>query len=647
MFAPAFDHLPAAAFALDGEGKIQAWNQAMTEMTGLEAASLLGQGVRALPFGGPVRTAIFEALQGQSGTVVITGRGAEAKFAVSPVQGGEGGVVLMQGGGGGRAAETIEGAVIKTAVAGLSSNIMLADKDFNIVHLNDQAVAMFRNREAAFQKLFPGFNAGQLVGKSMDMFHRNAAHQRRLLSDLSRLPYSTHIAVGGLHIDLTVNGVFDSEGGLLGFLLQWTDVTARKGFEDEVQAMLAQVADGQLSARGAVERMDGTYGPILTKVNQILGAAVAPIDELRDCMVKAAAGDLTVAMHGDLRGDHAALRDAYNGMVGALSDTLGRCKEASDQIAGGSSQVAASAQSLASGATTSAAAIEQIGATIRDMANQSRKTAASAGEVDQLASQAGQVAVRGDDRMKAMLRAMDEIDEASQRISKIIKVIDEIAFQTNLLALNAAVEAARAGVHGRGFAVVAEEVRNLAARSATAARETTHMIESTIVKVGQGSKSAHETARALEEIVESVTRVKSVVAEIAQASSEQAEGIAQINTGLEQVDRVTQQNTAAAEESAAASEELSTQASTLRQMMLRFKLRPDDRAPIGPIGGGHAGEPELTPALMQALQSFMAQGAAQAQRAAAPARPAPKPAVRGRVLPSDVISLDDAEFGRY
>jgi methyl-accepting chemotaxis protein len=642
MTASHFDHLPIPAFALDGEGKIVSWNHAMAALSGVEASGLLGQGVRALPLGGPVRTAIFEALQGQAGTVKVTAAaGGDQPFLVQPLNGGEDGVVLVAGAS--TAAPRVDGPVVKTAVAGLTSNIMLADKDFHIVHMNERALGMFRQREPEFRALFPGFAADRLVGQSMDIFHRNPAKQRALLADPSRLPYQTHIAVGGLHIDLSVNGVFDSEGALLGYLLQWTDVTARKHFEDEVNGLLGAVARGQLGARGAVARMDAVYGPILTSVNQILGAAVAPIDELRTCMTTAAAGDLTHRLTGDLHGDHAALRDAFDGMVAALSDTLAKVRGASDQIASGSGQVAASAQSLAQGATTSAAAIEEIGATIRDMANQSRKTAASAGEVDQLATAAGQVAVRGDDRMKGMLRAMDEIDEASQRISKIIKVIDEIAFQTNLLALNAAVEAARAGVHGRGFAVVAEEVRNLAARSATAARETTQMIETTIVKVGQGSKSAHETARALEEIVESVTRVKTVVAEIAQASNEQAEGIAQINVGLEQVDRVTQQNTAAAEESAAASEELSTQARTLRDVMTRFTLRQDRGRPSASAAPEAGPGMDLTPELLAALQAYMA-------GAGAPAAAAPRPAqasARGRVLPSEIISLDDAEFGRY
>ncbi|MEQ1569218.1 MAG: methyl-accepting chemotaxis protein, partial [Myxococcota bacterium] len=416
-------------------------------------------------------------------------------------------------------------------------------------------------------------------------------------------------------INASYNPILDMSGRPFKVVKFATDVTeAKRTLEDyraEVQRVFEAVQNGELSVRGDEAALSGNYKAMISSINAIIDAAVAPIDDVRGKLGRIAEGDLTAYVTAEYLGDHAKVKDALNGTLDSLNQILGEVQSSANEIASGSGQVASAAQSLSDGATRQAAAVEQITASITELTEQTRQNAENATQASHLSTAAGGFAQKGDERMKAMVRAMGEIEEGSQNISKIIKVIDEIAFQTNLLALNAAVEAARAGAHGKGFAVVAEEVRNLAARSANAAKETTALIEGSMRKVAQGTQIAEETASALGRIVEGVTKATDLVAEIAAASNEQAQGIAQVDMGLRQVDQVTQQNTAGAEESAAASDELSAQANRLREMLQRFTLkrRSEGRSP------------ELTPELMAAFQAFMAQhGAAPAK--AAPAKPA-------------------------
>ncbi|MDX9709687.1 MAG: methyl-accepting chemotaxis protein [Trichloromonas sp.] len=350
--------------------------------------------------------------------------------------------------------------------------------------------------------------------------------------------------------------------------------------------------------------------------------------EVLEAFERLAVGDLTFAAQG-------VIREPLTKANAALNEVMRQIQTAGEQIAAGSGEVSDASQSLSQGATESAASLEEIGSSMNEMGAQTRQNAENATLANKLSRQARQAAEEGNARMIEMIEAMGDINASSRNISKIIKTIDEIAFQTNLLALNAAVEAARAGQHGKGFAVVAEEVRNLAARSAKAARETAELIESSVKKVEDGSQIADKTAEALGEIVNGVGKVTDLVAEIAAASNEQAQGIAEINTALGQIDQVTQQNTANAEESAAAAEELSSQAEQLRGMLRRFKL--DGQNSTAPI--------LKRPSMKTPTRSLPAPK---------PPRPAQnKPAeTQGwdkleQESPSQVIALDDSEFGKY
>jgi len=334
-----------------------------------------------------------------------------------------------------------------------------------------------------------------------------------------------------------------------------------------VEAMAVELENGRLGQRLHLGRRD--------EIGQMADAMDRFADSLEQEVVSSlqrlAAGDLTFQITP--RDGEDMVRGALKKLGADLGELIARIQAAGEEIASGSGQVADGSQSLSQGATEQASSLEQITASMTEMGSQVRHTAENASQANTLSATAREAAEQGNAQMRQMVQAMGEINQAGQDISRIIKTIDEIAFQTNLLALNAAVEAARAGQHGKGFAVVAEEVRNLAARSATAAQETADLIEGSVKKAENGAQIAGRTAGALEEIVGGITRVSDLVAEIAAASTEQAQGIAQVNQGLGQIDQVTQQNTASAEQSAAAAEELSSQAAQLRQMLQRFKLQ--------------------------------------------------------------------------
>ncbi len=382
---------------------------------------------------------------------------------------------------------------------------------------------------------------------------------------------ASEMARGNVDVEIEIASEDDSLGKAMN-----TMRSSIQGLVHEGTLLSNAAVNGDLTVRGKVDGFEGGYLEIIKGMNQTFDNMGRPINEVIQCLAEMKSGNLTAYVSGDYKGDFAEIKNALNSTLDSLNDILGQVAAAADQVATGSRQVSDASQSLSQGATEQASSLEEITASLTEMTEQTRKNANNASNAKNLASSAKDNAGKGNQQMQEMLAATKEISESSAKISKIIKVIDEIAFQTNLLALNAAVEAARAGVHGKGFAVVADEVRNLAQRSAKAAKETTELIEGSLKKVDNGSRIADDTAKALGEIVEGVTRAAELVAEIANASNEQAQGIEQVSQGIGQIDQVTQSNTASAEESASASEELSGQATYLKELIAKFKLATQD-----------------------------------------------------------------------
>ncbi len=284
-----------------------------------------------------------------------------------------------------------------------------------------------------------------------------------------------------------------------------------------------------------------------------------------------ATGDLTAEVKTN--GEKDVMGNALDNLIRENNKMLSDIRESTMQVTVGADQVSDASQALAQGATEQASATQQINASMNEIAEKTKVNVNQINSTNELVESMGKEAVLINEHMSDMMNAMADINESSENISKIIKVIDDIAFQTNILALNAAVEAARAGVHGKGFAVVADEVRNLAGKSASAASETAGMIEDSIHKVQLGSKLAEETNRALSDIMEKIEQVVTLIQNIATASNDQATAVTQIDQAISQVSQVTQTNSATSEQCAAASDELSNQAATLRGLVGNFKLK--------------------------------------------------------------------------
>jgi methyl-accepting chemotaxis protein len=423
-------------------------------------------------------------------------------------------------------ASAMENARIRTALDRVSVGAMLGDTDGKIIYMNDALRALFRNQSAEMRKQIPSFDSERLVGSSFDVFHQIPSLQRNALAGLTSA-HTADLKMGDASLRIVANPVTDGAGKRVGTVVQWVDRTQEVATEEEVQAIVAKAIDGDLTARIREEGKEAFFKTLATGVNRVLSN----------------------------------MADVVRSMAGAAAEV----RTGSEEISRGNADLSQRTEEQASSLEETASSMEQMTSTVKNNAD-------NAAQANQLAAAAREQAERGGSVVGAAVAAMGEINASSKRIADIISVIDEIAFQTNLLALNAAVEAARAGEQGRGFAVVASEVRNLASRSAEAAKEIKTLIQDSVGKVTEGTRLVDESGKALGEIVVRVKKVTDVMAEIASSSREQASGIEQVNKAITMMDDVTQQNAALVEEASAAAQALTEQASNLTQLISRYRV---------------------------------------------------------------------------
>ena len=469
----------------------------------------------------------------------------------------------------------VDVARLQSAIDGANTNLMICDSDLHITYVNPAVISMLSKRQDALRRVFPGFDVNNLVGKNIDMFHKNPAHQRALLSDMSRLPAKAEIKVADLEFEVNATAIVDHNGKYMGNMVEWRDITEQKDAERQVQGMIEAAIRGDLGRRVDSGNYEGFMKGLGEGVNTLMDAVVRPLRASADVIKALADGSLTHTVSGEYQGEFAMLQEAVNTSVNNLLNMVGKIRESTVNISTAAKEISQGNTDLSQRTEEQASSLEETASSMEQMTSTVKQNADNAREANQLAAGAREQAERGGKVVGEAVSAMGEINTASKKIADIIGVIDEIAFQTNLLALNAAVEAARAGEQGRGFAVVAAEVRNLAQRSAGAAKEIKALIKDSVEKVGEGTKLVDMSGQTLEEIVTSVKKVSDIVAEIAAASQEQSSGIEQVNKAVMQLDQVTQQNAALVEEAAAASESMDEQASGLRDLMKFFKTGND------------------------------------------------------------------------
>jgi methyl-accepting chemotaxis protein len=402
--------------------------------------------------------------------------------------------------------------------------------------------------------------------------------------DLQKNVVSTVIKIGDGDVSTDLKAK-DSQDEISPAIQKTTE--SLRGLIAEAGMLRKAAIDGKLATRGAADKFKGGYKDIVQGVNDTLDAVLEPINEAATVLDKVAERNMAARVMGDYKGDLGKIKNSINTAVDNLDKALTQVSSSTEQVSSASQQISSGSQSLAQGANEQASSLEEVSSSLEEMSSMTKQNAENANQAKSLAGTANTQAAQGTEAMSRMSSAINKIKTSSDQTAKIVKTIDEIAMQTNLLALNAAVEAARAGEAGRGFAVVAEEVRNLAQRSAEAAKNTANMIEESVKNAQDGVNISDEVSKSFVQIVDGIKKVNDLVAEIAAASNEQAQGINQVNTAVAQMDKVTQQNAANAEESASAAEELSSQSEELQGMVNQFSLSQATHTVSAPIHSAH------------------------------------------------------------
>lgn len=460
---------------------------------------------------------------------------------------------------------------VRQALDGATSNLLLTDPSDTIIYLNNTLSELFRRSETHIKAERPQFSSDALLGSKLE----NLIGSSMQSSAANEVGTTKELVLGGLTFKITISQLTGAGGERLGTVVELEDRTQELAIEGDVQNMVQSALAGDLSQRIACEGQGGFIEVLSTGINELVAVCEGVTNETIAVLSNLSNGDLTRKIEGEYKGSFQKLQEDVNLTVDRLTEVVSSIKSASESVATGAHEIFQGNTNLSNRTEQQAASLEETASSMEEMTSTVQANAKNAREADKLALVAREKAEQGGQVVGNAVFAMTEINNSSKHIADIISVIDEIAFQTNLLALNASVEAARAGEQGRGFSVVASEVRNLAGRSAAAAKEIKELIQDSLSKVTEGSKLVDESGQTLEEIIGAVKQVTDIVGEISAASAEQASGIEEVNKSITQMDEMTQQNAALVEEAAAASEGMGDRAKDLSNQIQFFSIGTD------------------------------------------------------------------------
>ena len=467
-------------------------------------------------------------------------------------------------------AKSAEVGRLTSTVEGMTTNLMMADTKGNIVYANPAVCTMMRRRETQLRNVFSDFRVDNLVGMNIDYFHKNPKHQQNILGDPKNLPYTAEFTVAGVSFRLTAMALTDDKGNHVGTGVQWLDLTEEIDTQRQVENIINDAISGKLDSRVGTEKYNGFMKVLGDSINHLMDAIVDPVNEAINVAQALAEGDLTQTMDGEYSGEFLVLANAMNGSIDKMANMVDEIRTASTNVYDSAKEIAQGNNELSQRTETQASSLEETASAMEELTSTVQQNAENATKASKLSASVMLKASNGGGVVKNAITAMSDINKSSKKIADIISVIDEIAFQTNLLALNAAVEAARAGEQGRGFAVVAAEVRNLAQRSAGAAKEIKSLINDSVEAVGQGTKLVDETGQTFSELVAAIEEVSQMIDDIDSASREQSAGIVEVSAAVSQMDEMTQQNAALVEEAAASSISMEEQSQLLMDQVKFF-----------------------------------------------------------------------------